>query len=285
MTLLPEHNTPSGSRKDKVRHTNSSPRHPPLPHHVQARAQLLKAQGFAHGDVKGALSLQQVDVPATNGAVAYTISVGVGTPPTQHDLVEVAAQCGSGLLFGEEFLGTVTLGDVVLEEQSIGVAEFVIDSLTLRVLTGSSAGRWYPAFSTTRSPKTVSDANGQLTFGGASIRANIPGRRLCVSIFCVSINPTPLSQPAAPASSYVDLDQKITYGPIIQLLSIAGVTDTSTALLLIARGELHTTPATDAAAGSATGLLKITQEQFDNLESLFFHIGDIAYDFTPNARI
>ncbi|KAI0658220.1 hypothetical protein C8Q70DRAFT_208606 [Cubamyces menziesii] len=110
-----------------------------------------------------------------------------------------------------------------------------------------------------------------------------------------------LSQPAAPASSYVGLDQKITYGPIIQLLSIAGVTDTGTALLLIARGELHTCiaaafyahlhtlnaymdsdalalykEATDAAADFSTELLKITQEQFDNLESLFCHIGDVS---------
>ena len=34
--------------------------------------------------------------------------------------------------------------------------------------------------------------------------------------------------------------------------------------------------ATGAVADSNTGLLRITQEQFDDLESLFFHIGDVS---------
>ena len=34
-----------------------------------------------------------------------------------------------------------------------------------------------------------------------------------------------------------------------------------------------------------TGLLKLTPEQFENLESLFFHIGDNTYELTANAQI
>ena len=33
------------------------------------------------------------------------------------------------------------------------------------------------------------------------------------------------------------------------------------------------------------GLLKLTQAQFDSLESLFFNIGDNTYELTPNAQI
>ena len=33
------------------------------------------------------------------------------------------------------------------------------------------------------------------------------------------------------------------------------------------------------------GLLRLTPAQFANLESLFFHIGDTTYEFTPNAQI
>ncbi|KIM55234.1 hypothetical protein SCLCIDRAFT_1221265 [Scleroderma citrinum Foug A] len=36
---------------------------------------------------------------------------------------------------------------------------------------------------------------------------------------------------------------------------------------------------------SATGLLTISQEQYNALQSLFFHIGGVTYEFTPNAQI
>ena len=42
---------------------------------------------------------------------------------------------------------------------------------------------------------------------------------------------------------------------------------------------------TGAVIDNNTGLLKITADQFANLESLFFHIGDATYEFTPNAQI
>ena len=42
---------------------------------------------------------------------------------------------------------------------------------------------------------------------------------------------------------------------------------------------------TGAVEDNNTGLLKLTADQFANLESLFFHIGDTTYEFTPNAQI
>ena len=111
----------------------------------------------------------------------------------------------------------------------------------------------------------------------------------------------------SPASAYVGIDQSITYGSsgTTILSSTAGITDTGTTLVLLASGQsLHVLlpkhppdilcltdalsayqSATGAVSDSSTGLLKITQAQFDNLESLFFHIGDNTYEFTPNAQI
>ncbi|KAI0327407.1 acid protease [Cubamyces sp. BRFM 1775] len=300
----------------------------------QARAKVLKAQGLAsiNTNARGAASLKQAaifDVPATNGATIYTVSVGVGTPPTQYDLMvdtgssntwvgagqayvetsssidtgeEVFAGYGSGLFLGEEFLDTVTLGDIVLKEQSIGVAEFVIGfegvdgilgvgPVDLTQGTTSSGGLVATVLDNAfvqdfineeligisfEPTNSLSVANGQLTFGG------IDSSKFTGNIAYVPVTST------APASSYVGIDQTITYGsagiPILR--STAGITDTGTTLILIASDALALyQQATGAVADSATGLLKITQEQFENLESLFFHIGENTYEFTPNAQI
>ena len=114
----------------------------------------------------------------------------------------------------------------------------------------------------------------------------------------------------SPASDYVGIDQSITYGSAgtTILASTAGITDTGTTLVLLASGTsssyidfpltdeiLNWETGTDALAtyqqitgaveDNNTGLLKLTADQFANLESLFFHIGDTTYEFTPNAQI
>ena len=51
------------------------------------RAKVVKAQGLAHGNVKGAVSLQQAgifDVPAANDTVVYTASVSARLQRTIH---------------------------------------------------------------------------------------------------------------------------------------------------------------------------------------------------------
>ncbi|PIL28748.1 hypothetical protein GSI_08792 [Ganoderma sinense ZZ0214-1] len=117
----------------------------------QARAKVLKARSQASKEPPASVSAvsklfaRDVDVAVTNGAVIYTASVGVGTPPTSYDLIidtgssntwvgagkayvetstsvdtgdEVEVIYGSGLFFGEEFVDTVTIGDLVIENQA-----------------------------------------------------------------------------------------------------------------------------------------------------------------------
>lgn len=43
--------------------------------------------------------------------------------------------------------------------------------------------------------------------------------------------------------------------------------------------------ATGAVADSATGLLRITQAQYNSLQNLNFNIGGTTYSLTPNAQI
>ncbi|KAI0649653.1 aspartic proteinase precursor [Trametes meyenii] len=296
----------------------------------QARAKVLKQKALGKGkgaNLKSAASV--IDVPVTNGAVTYTVSVGVGSPATQYDLIvdtgssntwigagkdyvktstskdtgdEVFVEYGSGLFIGEEYLDTVTVGDLVITQQSIGVSEFAIGFNGYDGILGigpvdltegtTSSGSAVPTVldnalsqglidselvGISFEPTTeLSVTNGELTFGG------VDSARFTGDIAYVPVTST------SPASAYVGIDQTITYGsantPILD--ATAGITDTGTTLVLLASDAITAyKAATGAVDDSNTGLLKITQAQFDNLESLFFHIGDNTYEFTANAQI
>lgn len=82
----------------------------------------------------------------------------------------------------------------------------------------------------------------------------------------------------APASEFWGIDQSITYGssntPI--LAQTAGIVDTGTTLILMATNAFDAyTQATGATQDQTTGLLTLSNEDFNNLQSLFFNIGDV----------
>ncbi|KAI1786212.1 acid protease [Ganoderma leucocontextum] len=270
-----------------------------------------------------------IDVPVTNAVVTYTASVGVGTPPTSYDLIidtgssntwvgagkayvqtsssvdtgdEVEVIYGSGLFFGEEYTDTVIIGDLVIKNQGVGVAEIAfgfdgvdgilgIGPVDLTEGTTSSGGEIPTVLDTAFGAGSIdanligvsfepttqeSVTNGELTFGG------VDDSKFTGDIVYVPITST------SPASDYVGIDQSITYGSAgtTILASTAGITDTGTTLVLLASDALAAyQTATGAVADNNTGLLKITADQFASLESLFFHIGDTTYEFTPNAQI
>ncbi|KAI0327436.1 acid protease [Cubamyces sp. BRFM 1775] len=285
----------------------------------QARAKVLKEQGLARGkdaasfkkagvfDLPGNVETDHdiddliVDTGSSNTWVgAGKAYVQTGSSVDTGD--EVFVEYGSGLFIGEEYTDTVTLGDLVLTQQSIGVAELAfgfdgvdgilgIGPVDLTEGTTSSGGPIPTVLDTALAEGFISDelvgvsfepttelsvTNGVLTFGGTD------SSKYTGDIAYVPVTST------SPASAYVGIDQSITYGSsgTTILSSTAGITDTGTTLVLIASDALAAyQQATGAVSDSATGLLKITQEQFDSLESLFFHIGDNTYEFTANAQI
>ena len=61
------------------------------------------------------------------------------------------------------------------------------------------------------------------------------------------------------------------------LSTTAGIVDTGTTLILIATDAYEKyVSATGAVFDSTVGLLSVTQEQYDNMKSLFFVVGGVS---------
>ncbi|KAF7298759.1 Acid protease [Mycena indigotica] len=126
-------------------------------------------------------------------------------------------------------------------------------------------------------PSASTDAvvNGELDFGGVDT-AKTTGDVTFVPITSTS-----------PASQYWGIDQSITYGNDSTILSsTAGIVDTGTTLLLLATDAFQAyQQATGAKLDNTTGLLTLTESQFEDLQSLFFEVGGTIFELTPNAQI
>ncbi|KAI0253244.1 aspartic protease [Lactifluus subvellereus] len=235
--------------------------------------------------------------------------VGAGTPyvktsTSQQTPDSVSVSYGSGSFSGTEFTDTVTIAPgVVIPGQSIGVASKStgFDSfdgvlglgpvdLTIGTLSPDT-NTPVPTVtdnlfdqgtiesnlvSVSFEPTTESQVtNGELTFGGTD-SAKFTGEITFAPITTTS-----------PSSQHWGIDQSIRYGASTSILTTtAGIVDTGTTLILIATDAFKLyRSATGAVPDSTTGLLSITPAQFDNLESLFFTIGDTTFELTPNAQI
>ncbi|KAF8878051.1 aspartic peptidase domain-containing protein [Mucidula mucida] len=210
---------------------------------------------------------------------------------------------GSGMCSGSEFIDTCKLGDkLVIEKQSIGVAKHTrgfddgIDGI-LGIgpvdLTSGTVGR-------TSSVPTVTDnlckqgtikvesigcyyaptdsdkdlGAGELTFGGSD-----------PSKFTGEMTYVPITK-TSPASKYWGVDQEICYGSDTIMNKSAGIVDTGTTLVLLPSDAFEKyQEATGAKMDRATGLLCVTEEQYHNMKSLNFKIGDTTMEMTNNAQI
>ncbi|KAI0752479.1 acid protease [Daedaleopsis nitida] len=236
--------------------------------------------------------------------------VGAGQPfvetsttfPTG-DLVEVVY--GSGFVIGQQFIDQVTLADgLVIQNQSIGAAledqgfdgvDGIIGIGPVDLTCGTlfpDEDACIPTVTDNAFAQGLIDAhqigisfeptdsfeitNGELTFGG------VDPTKFTGELSFVPITST------LPAAQFVGIDQTVTYGSAGTLIlpTGAGITDTGTTLLLLATDALTTyQDMTGAVFDNNVGLLRLTPEQFSSLESLFFHIGDTTFEFTPNAQI
>jgi hypothetical protein len=235
---------------------------------------------------------------------------GANTEFTPNSSVEstresVNVSYGSGSFSGTEFIGPVVLGGssgLSIAEQSFGVASTSTGfsdtdgilgigpvDLTSGTVSGTSEvptvtdNLFSNGTISTESigisfnPTTGNDiANGELTFGG------VDETKITSDVTFTPITST------SPASEYWGIDQSITYGTSGTniLSSTAGIVDTGTTLLLIASDAFQAyQEATGATMDQTTGLLKLSTSDFDNLQSLFFQIGDTTFEFTANAQI
>ncbi|TBU55956.1 aspartic peptidase A1 [Dichomitus squalens] len=264
--------------------------------------------------IQESFDVYTVDVQVGTPPTTYTLIVdtgssntwvGAGTPYEQTNSSvdtgdDVVVFYGSGLFEGEEFLDTVSVGSLTIHNQSIGDAEFAFGFQGFDGILGlgptdltegtTSDGNAVPTFLDNAFAKGLVQektlgisfepaiGNGELTIGGTN--------RLK---FFGELNFIPFTS-TSPASDYVGIDQSITYGigrgATTIMSSTAGIVDTGTTLILIPSDALATYQnITGAVLDEDTGFLSITKEQYDNLESLFFHIGKNTFEITPNAQI
>ncbi|EPS96549.1 hypothetical protein FOMPIDRAFT_60461 [Fomitopsis schrenkii] len=215
---------------------------------------------------------------------------------------------GSGSFSGTEYTDTVTIGTgLTIQNQSIGVASTaqgfsgqdgilgigpvdltsntVSNTTTVPTVTDNLYAQgtistevigisYVPTAA--NSATTNSALNGELSFGGVDNTK-----------YTSDITYTPITT-TSPASMYWGINQDVTYGQngTTLLSGNPGIVDTGTTLLLIASDAFKKyEQATGATMDSTTGLLSITQEQYDNLQSLYFTINGTTFEFTANAQI
>ncbi|KAH8818718.1 acid protease [Flagelloscypha sp. PMI_526] len=300
--------------------------------HDRARAQKLLGgvpngpglKLFANTPENAASPDNTTSVNVTDASVIYVMDVSVGSPGTTHRLLidtgssntwiganskyqhtettedtRMKFQLLNGTVFGEEYRDTVSIGNLTISNQSIGVASRVqgftfadgILGLGPTDLTIVTLFNPFPPSSTISLPRkpflplrfgisyapttsTEELPNGELTFGGTD-HARYSG----------DLNYIPVTS-TDPASRYWGIDQTVTYGDDTPIITSSGITDTGTTLLLLASDAFQKyQEATGAVLDETTGLLTVTDEQYEQMQSLWFEIGGQKYEFTKNAQI
>jgi len=211
---------------------------------------------------------------------------------------------GSGQFSGAEYIDLVSLGpDFIITEQSIGVAssaqglddgvdgilgigpvDLTADTISGEPSVPTVADNLYKlgiipteSIAISFAPTTTADdtPNGELSFGDVDDTK-----------YTGQIEYVPITK-SSPANKYWGIDQSITYGSGTLILSqTAGIVDTGTTQLLLATDAFKAyQKATGGVLDSTTGLLTITQQQYDKLENLHFKIGNATFELTPNAQV
>ncbi|PCH37388.1 aspartic peptidase A1 [Wolfiporia cocos MD-104 SS10] len=243
-----------------------------------------------------------IDTGSSNtwvGANKSYVTSGTTMPTTNL----ISLDYGSGSMKGIELLDQVTLAPgLTIENQSIGVAWVAegfdgVDGILGIGPTELACGTLFPdimecvptvtdnAWSKgligayevgiSFAPVTeVGQVNGELTFGGID-----------PSKYTGTLNYVPITS-SSPANKYVGIDQSVSYGDVEILSKTAGIVDTGTTLLMLSSDAFNTYKnLTGATMDQSTQLLRITREQYSQLKSMYFHIGDSTYEFTPNAQL
>ncbi|KAG1898130.1 acid protease [Suillus fuscotomentosus] len=281
----------------------------------RARIQALQAGGSSSISATNDVMIYTADIGVGSPATYYTVLVDTGSSNTwigankSYEKTSTSQDTGNtfsvqygdnSYASGEEYTDTVTLNsDLVIDNQSIGVAskysgmdgldgllglgpvdltdDTVSNTDEVPTVTdnlykqGTISSEVLGVFFT---PASSDDSSGELTFGGYDA-SKITG----------DISYVPITS-QSPASEYWGIDQSISYGSTPILDETAGIVDTGTTLILIASDAFDKyQAATGATFDETVGLLQISSDQYTKLSSLYFTIGGVTYELTPNAQI
>ncbi|KAJ6585322.1 acid protease [Mycena capillaripes] len=223
------------------------------------------------------------------------------TSTTKDTRQKFQIQYGSGSCSGTLCMDQVALGPkLVIKDQCIGVADqadqmdgidgilgigpaaltegttsdnasvpTVTDNCIKQGLIGNECiGIYYEPTTTTDAP------NGYLSFGGPDS-----------SKYTDNITYVPITK-TSPACNYWGYDQSICYGGKEIMPMCAGIADTGTTLVMLPSDTFNAyKAATGATLDKATGLLCLTQDQYDCMQSMVFNIGGMQCELTKNAQI
>lgn len=241
-----------------------------------------------------------IDTGSSNTWVGATTPFrSTATTQDTGELMEVIY--GSGFVLGEEVIDRLDFGaNLIIPQQSIGsaivqsgfdgldgilgigpqgltlgttqdggIVPTVTDNLfSSGVISENLIGISFNPTTTIVSP------NGELTWGGVD-----------TSKFTGGLTFAPVTS-TSPASEFWGIDQSVSIGNNVILPTTAGIVDTGTTLLLLATDAFAKYQAsTGGVPDAATGLLRITPQQFISLQNLDFHIGGTTFTLVPNAQI
>ncbi|KAG6877473.1 hypothetical protein C0992_009901 [Termitomyces sp. T32_za158] len=232
-----------------ARRLNVTSVHNLLRHDVD-RTKFLRAR--AEAKLCGASTQAVINEPVDNQALMYVASIGVGSPATTYELLVDTGSSNTWVGAIKPYIRTDTS---VETENSVSVTY--------------AAG----LFSGVEFTDTVTIADG-LVIPGQSI-----GVAATVEWTLPNLQATfPLRSPITgtpPASDCEFIVEKA-----------QGLTDLpgTTFLLLASDAFARYVLATGAVPDCATGMLRLTSTQFANLQSLFFSINGVVFEFTANAQ-
>ncbi|CAM0140779.1 unnamed protein product [Umbelopsis sp. WA50703] len=258
--------------------------------------------------------VMDVNIGAPGSETQYTLLVDSGSSntwvgnnkkyvktSTSHDTgLSVVIAYGSGNMTGEEYIDRLSLHpDLTVEHQSIGVANFStiggsedgiigIGPLDLTLGTLSDKKLLVPrvqdnlyhdgtidnnVVGVSFAPTNIANqSNGVVTFGG------VDNTKFLGLLDYVDITTR------KPTSTFWGVDIAAKYGDTSLLDNATAIVDTGTTLNLLADEAFNAFLAlTGAVFDVNIGLPKVTQDQYQAMQSLYFNIGSCIYELIPDA--
>ncbi|KAF7325622.1 Peptidase A1 domain-containing protein [Mycena kentingensis (nom. inval.)] len=208
---------------------------------------------------------------------------------------------GRGDCKGTEYLDQVSLGPgLIIKDQSIGVADQANDMNGMGGILG--VGPTCLTLGTTADHEGIPTVMDNLVKQGTISQeclsvsyAPTTGENELSGTLCIGgvdktqytgdLTYVPLTK-QQPACNYWGIEQSITYDGVELMPNCAGISDTGTTLIMLPTESFKKyQAATGAQMDETTGLLTVTDEQYDCMKSMFFNIGGVQYEFTKNAQL